>query len=123
MSAARLHALIVEDHSTSALSLKAALSVMGFATFGFATTGPQALAAAKARKPDLVVTSLSLRAGLDDDTLSAFDREIEGAAMIYTCEAEAPSDGSDLVLQKPVGRAALSRAWESVRGEVEGLAV
>ena len=37
MSTVRLHALIVEDHSTSALSLKAALSVMGFATFGFAS--------------------------------------------------------------------------------------
>ena len=106
MSTVRLHALIVEDHSTSALSLKAALSVMGFATFGFASTGPQALAAARARKPDLVVTSLSMRAGLD--------------AMIYTCDADAEGDdeGSDPVLHKPVGRAALTRAWESVRGEV-----
>ena len=119
MSAARLHALIVEDHSTSALSLKAALSVMGFSTFGFAATGPQAVAAAKARKPDLVVTSLSLRAGLDRDILTALNHEIEGAAMIYTCGEEAPPEGLDLVLQKPVGRAALSRAWETLRGEVE----
>ena len=120
MSTVRLHALIVEDHSTSALSLKAALSVMGFATFGFASTGPQALAAARARKPDLVVTSLSMRAGLDADILSALRQEIEGAAMIYTCDADAEGDdeGSDPVLHKPVGRAALTRAWESVRGEV-----
>lgn len=118
MSATRLHALIVEDHSTSALSLKAALSVMGFATFGFAATGPQAIAAAKARKPDLVVTSLSLRAGLGEDVLSALSEEIEGAAMIYTCDADASTEGPDLILQKPVGRAALSRAWDTLRGEV-----
>lgn len=118
MSTVRLHALIVEDHSTSALSLKAALSVMGFATFGFASTGPQALAAARARKPDLVVTSLSMRAGLDADILSALRQEIEGAAMIYTCDADGDDEGADPVLHKPVGRAALTRAWESVRGEV-----
>jgi CheY-like chemotaxis protein len=117
LSAARLHALIVEDHSTSALSLKAALSVMGFATFGFAQTGPQAIAAAKARKPDLVVTSLSLRAGLPPEVLSQLAEEIDGAAMIYTCEPGGDMDGPDLILQKPVGRAALSRAWDTVRGE------
>ena len=119
MSATRLHALIVEDHSTSALSMKAALSVMGFATFGFAATGPQAIAAAKARKPDLVVTSLSLRAGLGADVLASLSHEIEGAAMIYTSDAGVPIEGLELVLQKPVGRAALSRAWETLRGEVE----
>ena len=107
MSTVRLHALIVEDHSTSALSLKAALSVMGFATFGFASTGPQALAAARARKPDLVVTSLSMRAGLDADILSALRQEIEGAAMIYTCDADGDDEGADPVLHKPVAAARL----------------
>lgn len=97
--------------------MKAALSVMGFATFGFAATGPQALAAAKARKPDLVVTSLSLRAGLGEDVLSALTDEIDGAPVIYTVEAGGDVDGPDLILQKPVGRAALSRAWDSLRGE------
>ena len=116
MTVARLHALIVEDHSTSALSLKAALSVMGFATFGFASTGPQALAAVRARKPDLVVTSIALRDGLDADVLSAFSEEIEGAPVIYTCEPDADAGDADPVLQKPVGRAALVRAVETVRG-------
>ena len=119
MSTARLHALIVEDHSTSALSLKAALTVMGFATFGFAATGAQALASVKARKPDLVVTSLSLRAGLDEAVLSALSLEVGDAPVIYTVEAGGSVDGPDLILQKPVGRAALSRAWDAVRGEVE----
>lgn len=116
MSSARPHALIVEDHSTSALSLKAALSVMGYATFGFASTGPQAVAAAKARKPDLVVTSLSMREHLDAELLSALDEEIEGVPIIYTADASVSAEG-DLVLQKPVGRAALSRALECLRGE------
>lgn len=116
MTVSRLHALILDDHSTSALSLKAALSVMGFSTFGFATTGHQALAAARARKPDLVVTSLSLRDGLDADVLTAFSEEIEGAPVIYTCDADADAGGADPVLQKPVGRAALVRALESVGG-------
>ncbi len=117
MSAARPHALIVEDHSTSALSLKAALSVMGFATFGFAATGPQALAAARARKPDLVVASLAMRASLDAETLRAFDKEIDGAALIYTADPGADTDGLEMVLEKPIGRAALTRAWEALRAE------
>jgi len=116
---ARLHALIVEDHSTSALSLKAALSVMGFSTFGFAATGPQALAAARARKPDLVIASVAMRASLDAETRAAFDAEIEGAALIHTADPGADVDGLDLVLEKPVGRAALTRAWEGLREEVE----
>lgn len=116
MTIARPHALIVEDHSTSALSLKSALSVMGYATFGFASTGHQALAAARARKPDLVVSSLSLREHLDEDLLSALDQEIEGVPIIYTADAGVCADG-ELVLQKPVGRAALSRALESLKGE------
>ena len=116
MSATRPHALIVEDHSTSALALKSALSVMGYATFGFASTGPQALLAARARKPDLVVTSLALREHLDEGLLNEFDHEIEGVPIIYTADPGACADG-DLVLQKPVGRAALSRALEMLRGE------
>jgi len=118
LSTARLHALIVEDHSTSALSIKAALSVMGFATFGFAATGPQAVTAVKARRPDLVITSLSLRAGLPAEVLAELTEEADGAPVIYTVEAGGSVDGPDLILQKPVGRAALSRAWESLRGEV-----
>ena len=64
------------------------------------------------------VEFLSLRAGLDKDILTALGEEIEGAAMIYTCEPDGDAEGADPVLQKPVGRAALSRAWESVRGEL-----
>lgn len=116
MSMARPHALIVEDHSTSALALKSALSVMGYATFGFASTGHQAVAAAKARKPDLVITSLSLREHLDEGLLSELDHEIEGVPVIYTADAGVSADG-ELVLQKPIGRAALSRALEMLRGE------
>lgn len=117
MSGVRLHALIVEDHSTVALSLKAALSVMGFSTFGFASTGAQALAAAKARKPDLVVSSLAIHNGLAGEALEALKEEIEGAPVIYTAEPGASFDDSELVLERPVGRAALSRALESLRGE------
>ena len=117
MSASRLHALILEDHATSALSLKAALGAMGFATFGFASTAAQALAAAKARKPDLVVSSLAVHSGLGAEALEALKTEIEGAPVIYTAEAGASFDEADLVLQRPVGRAALSRAWDSLRGE------
>lgn len=110
MSATRLHCLIVEGHSTSALSLKAALSTMGFATFGFASTAPQAVAAAKTRKPDLVITSMSL---------SGVAEDIVGTPVIYLAGEVADSDAHacDIVLQRPVGRAALASAWETLRGE------
>ena len=116
MSASRLHALILEDHSTAALSLKAALGAMGFSTFGFASTATQALAAAKARKPDLVISSLSVHSGFETDALAALNDEIEGAPIIFTTDGEEAVDEA-LVLQRPVGRAALSRAWDSLRGE------
>ncbi|HEX6858866.1 MAG TPA: hypothetical protein VF138_01515 [Caulobacteraceae bacterium] len=109
----RLHALIVEDHSTVALSLKSALSVMGFATFGFASTAAQTLAAARARKPDLVVASLAIHSGLEGEALEA----LAGAPVIYTAEPGAEFEGSELVLERPIGRAALSRALESLRAE------
>lgn len=109
----RLHCLIVEERSTSALSLKAALSSCGFSTFGFAATGPQAIAAARTRRPDLIITSTELR---------SFITEIEEAPVIYLSDDEIASEGEELVLQRPVGRAALFRAWEQVRGEAASAA-
>jgi CheY-like chemotaxis protein len=104
----RLHCLIVDTHSTTALALKSALSVMGFSTFGFASSAPQAAVAARTRRPDLVITSVKL------DMQSG---DIGEAPVIYVGDEAGGVDG-DIVLDRPIGRAALANAWERLREEV-----
>lgn len=106
---ARLHCLIIDDRSTSALSLKAALSVMGFSTFGFASSPAQASAAARMKRPDLVIAALPLD-GLAEDI---------GEAPVICLGEEVEGPPGAIVLERPIARAALAEAWERLR-ESEG---
>jgi CheY-like chemotaxis protein len=58
-----VHALIIEDHGMIALHLEALLRDLGFASFAFAATEEEAVAAARERCPDLITADVKLREG------------------------------------------------------------
>lgn len=58
-----LHALVIEDDILTAMDLEATLRHLGFASFAFAATEDDAVAAACARVPDLISADIRLRAG------------------------------------------------------------
>ena len=58
-----MHALIIEADAIVALAIEDALREFGFASFAFATTGEEAVAAAAGRCPDLITADKDLNAG------------------------------------------------------------
>lgn len=57
--------LIVEDEAVVALDIQARLERLGFEVTGRASSGPQALALAEARRPDLVLMDVRLPGAMD----------------------------------------------------------
>jgi CheY-like chemotaxis protein len=58
-----MHVLIIEDHPIIALLIEEHLRVFGCDTFDFAETEAAAVAAAKARDPDLITSDVRLSDG------------------------------------------------------------
>ena len=58
-----MHVLIIEDHPIIALLIEEHLRVFGCDTFDFAETEAAAVAAAKARDPDLITSDVRLPDG------------------------------------------------------------
>ena len=73
-----MHALIIEDESLIALAIEDALRGCGFTSFDFAVSAEEAVAAAKARCPDLITADVELRPGCGITTVQSIcsDRPI-----------------------------------------------
>ena len=73
-----MHALIIEDESLIALAIEDALRGCGFTSFDFAVSAEEAVAAAKARCPDLITADVKLRPGCGITTVQSIcsDRPI-----------------------------------------------
>jgi len=57
--------LIVEDEGVVALSIKAALSKMGYKVIGIAVTGNEAIALAAEQKPDVILMDIHIKGDID----------------------------------------------------------
>ena len=57
--------LIVEDEGVVALSIKAALSKMGYKVIGIAVTGNEAIALAAEQKPDVILMDIHIKGEID----------------------------------------------------------
>jgi PAS domain S-box-containing protein len=57
--------LIVEDEGVVALSIKAALSKMGYKVVGIAVTGNEAIAIAMEHKPDVILMDIHIKGDID----------------------------------------------------------
>jgi len=66
-----MHVLIIEDEPLIAMSIEDALRDCGCTSFAFAASVEQAVAAAKARCPDLITADVQLSPGCGIDAVAA----------------------------------------------------
>jgi DNA-binding response OmpR family regulator len=66
-----MHALIIEDEPLIAMAIEDALRSVGYATFDFAVDAEEAVAAARARCPDLITSDVVLTASSGLDAIEA----------------------------------------------------
>jgi CheY-like chemotaxis protein len=110
------HVLIIEDEMIIALEVEELLSDLGFTTFDVADSPDQAVAAAVARRPDLVTADYRIIGGTGLDAVARIVRAIGQVAVIYV------TGNPDLVLKaglapvvdKPIAPRALAEACRQV---------
>ena len=110
------HALIIEDEVIIALEVEDMLSDLGFATFDVADSPEQAVAAALARRPDLVTADYRIIGGTGVEAVAGIVSAIGPVPVVYV------TGNPDLVLKqgltpvvdKPIAPRALAAACRQV---------
>lgn len=110
------HALIIEDEAIIALEVEGLLSDLGFTSFDVADCPAQAVAAALARRPDLVTADYRIVDGTGLEAVAAIVRAIGKVPVIYV------TGNPDVVLRhglapvvdKPITPRALAAACRQV---------
>ena len=116
MAVPRGHALIIEDEVIIALEVEGLLSDLGFTTFDVVDNPAQAVAAALARRPDLVTADYRIIGGTGLDAVAGIVRAIGPVPVVYV------TGNPDLVLKhglapvvdKPIAARALAAACRQV---------
>jgi len=111
------HALIIEDEMIIAIEVGELLADLGYATFDIADSPAQAVAAALARRPDLVTADYRIIGGTGIDAVAAIVKAIGPVPVIYV------TGNPDIVLKrglapvvdKPIAPRALAEACRQVR--------
>jgi DNA-binding response OmpR family regulator len=79
-----VHALIIEDESLIALAIEDALRECGFASFDYAISAEEAVAAAARRRPDLVAADVELRPGCGISAVQSICSELPIPVLFIT---------------------------------------
>ena len=111
------HVLIIEDEALIALDLQEMLADAGATTFSFAETESEALDAARARRPDVIMSDVMLREGTGPNAVEAIQDEMGPLPVIFitaTPESCSPCEPSAVVLGKPIMNAAVSAAFRAI---------
>ena len=113
MKASGGHVLIIEDEPVIALELEALLSDMGFDTFDVADSPEDALACAKATRPDLITADYRILGGTGVTAVEMIAAAVGEQRVIYvTGNAGQFDPGDHAVVDKPILPNALARACE-----------
>lgn len=108
------HVLIIEDDALIALHIQMLLEEEGATSFGFASTQTAAIHEAKARRPDLICSDVSLPEGDGPHAVEIILHEIGPTPTIFitgTPDDCLPCDPPAVVLSKPVSGARLGRTF------------
>ena len=106
------HALIIEDEAIIALEVEGLLSDLGFATFDVADSPEQAVAAAVARRPDLVTADYRIIGGTGLEAVAGIVGAIGRVPVVYITGNPdiVLKHGLKPVVDKPISRRALAEA-------------
>lgn len=114
------HVLIIEDEPFTAFAIELALGDAGATSFGIADSEDDAVAAARARRPDVITSDVKLREGTGLDAVSTIHREVGDVPVIFLTGMPEDCGGcseTGPVLSKPFDPIALTQAYEKVRPE------
>lgn len=109
--------LIIEDEPLIAFDLEDLLQANGAETFSFADGQEAAVAASRVKRPDFILSDVSLMDGTGPLAVEAIHRECGDIPVIFvtaTPEACVPCDPSAPVFRKPMNRAAIGAAFRSM---------
>jgi CheY-like chemotaxis protein len=115
-----MHVLIIEDEPLIAMSVEVALRDCGCASFDFATSAAEAIAAASARCPDLITADVRLAPGCGIEAVGAICGSKEIPVIFITAtatEIQLRRPGS-IVVHKPFDHAAIKDAFSLAMGHV-----
>lgn len=107
-----MHVLIIEDEPLIAMLIEDALRDCGCTSFAFAASVEQAVAAARARCPDLITADVQLSPGCGIDAVAAICGGPAIPVIFITgtaAEVDARRPGS-IIVPKPFNEAALKTA-------------
>lgn len=111
------HVLIIEDEMLIALDLQETLSRAGATTFDFAETEREALDAARAHRPDVIMSDVRLREGTGPRAVAAIQDEMGPLPVIFitaTPDACVSRSPAAIVLGKPVMGSTIRYAFRTV---------
>ena len=111
------HVLIIEDEALIALDLQDMVAAAGAKTFSFAETERDAVDAARARRPDVILSDVMLREGTGPKAVETIQGEMGPLPVIFitaTPETCAASDPRAVVLAKPITNARVREAFRAV---------
>ena len=111
------HVLIIEDEALIALDLQDMVTAVGAKTFSFAETEREAIDAARAQRPDVILSDVMLREGTGPKAIETILGEMGPLPVIFitaTPEACTSCDPSAVVRGKPIIDARVREAFRAV---------
>ncbi|WP_239017763.1 response regulator [Sphingomonas aracearum] len=111
--------LIIEDDALIALDLQGMLEAAGALSFSFADSEAEAIAEARARRPDVIASDVMLREGSGPGAVQAIHAEYGPLPVFYvtgTPEACQPCEPPVHIVPKPATQEAIRAAFTQVRG-------
>jgi CheY-like chemotaxis protein len=111
------HVLIIEDEALIALDLQEMLELAGATTFSFAETEREAVDAARAHRPDVIMSDVMLREGTGPHAVELIQDEMGPLPVIFitaTPEACTTCGPPAIVLGKPMVDARVREAFRAV---------
>ena len=108
------HALIIEDEILIAIEVESLLEGLGFETFDIADNPAEAVACARARRPDLITADVRIIGGTGIEAVNTIEGDLGPIPHIYVTgnvdmlKTEAPAE----VIDKPIMPAKLAAACE-----------
>lgn len=112
-----VHVLIIEDEELIALDIEDILSRQGATSFDLVDTEEAAVAAAAARRPDIITVDVVLKTGFGSGALRAIDARYGQIPVIFITSTPEACQARERcrVLRKPVNEASVARAYDVLR--------
>lgn len=111
------HVLIIEDEPVIALELELLLGDMGFRSFAVADCPDDALASARAHRPELITADYRILSGTGPEAVDLITRAIGDVPVVYVTgngDLLPPAAGRPVV-DKPISQTALAAACARAR--------